>query len=434
MSTGVTSFKMSSLSAAISEFGLSYIRVQDENKNIIYSPINVLQAMAALLKGARGETAAQMEKVLHFNEVQSARTGDSSATEPKHDAFWLIDAGSQCDEPGGFHSQFHTLLSQLSQLMKDYDLSIVNRLYGAIGFDYSPHYLRCIKELYNSELERVDFGMEMEKTRLQINDWVETHGKIKEFFSPGNLEPDSALVLVNATYFKGKWKFGFEEKNTIEAPFWVNKNESKNVPMMVQTGMFNYVSTDHPPLQVLELPYEKLELPYEKDDLSMFILLPGDTGDGHFSVVKLASSLTCKQLTELCSPSNMPLQKVTVHLPRFKLEEESDLKESLRKMEMTLPFDRDKADFSGISQKHLFVSQAIHKSFVEFNESGTEGGAVSGAVELAVLHFDEAQSATTGDSSATEHVCWLVMVSVNGTRNEGVDNEICRVTLFHLRK
>lgn len=75
-----------------------------------------------------------------------------------------------------------------------------------------------------------------------------------------------------------------------------------------------------------------------------------------------------------------------MHLPRLKLEKEYDLKATLESMGMTLPFDKEKADLSGISQQHLYVSQAIHKSFVEVNEgaASTEGAAGSGAVAALV--------------------------------------------------
>lgn len=50
------------------------------------------------------------------------------------------------------------------------------------------------------------------------------------------------------------------------------------MPMMVQTGMFNYISLEEPPLNVLELPFEK-------KNMSMLILLPKNTGDDSYEKV-----------------------------------------------------------------------------------------------------------------------------------------------------
>ncbi|KAJ6664530.1 hypothetical protein lerEdw1_007187 [Lerista edwardsae] len=364
---------MSSLSAAIDEFGLDLFKqvlTQNAEDNIFLSPMSIQAALAMVLYGARNETATQIEKVLHLNEVRSATPGDSAATEPECNVCRLAAAGSGCDQPGGIHSQFQALLSQLKRPSKDYDLSMASRLYGVIGFDFLPHYVHCLKDLYHAGLEKVDFAKATEKTRELINSWIEsqTQGKIKDFYPPHSLRDDSVLVLVNAVYFKGKWEHRFRTENTKEAPFWVNKYETRNVPVMVQTGDFKIADIEDPPLRVLELPYKG-------KDRSMILLLPKDED---FSLEKLASSLTSKNLEEWTDSSKMYERAVNVHLPRFKLEKKYDLQKSLEAMGMTLPFVANKADLSGMSQQPLAVSKVSHQAFVEVNEEGTEAAAATG--------------------------------------------------------
>ena len=48
-------------------------------------------------------------------------------------------------------------------------------------------------------------------------------GKIKDLFPSGSLSSSTILVLVNAVYFKGRWNHKFDENNTIEEMFWLNK-------------------------------------------------------------------------------------------------------------------------------------------------------------------------------------------------------------------
>ena len=53
-----------------------------------------------------------------------------------------------------------------------------------------------------------------------INNWVKdkTNGKIEEIVdSP--LDPDLVTILINAIYFKGDWKYEFDESQTEDRTF-----------------------------------------------------------------------------------------------------------------------------------------------------------------------------------------------------------------------
>lgn len=81
------------------------------------------------------------------------------------------------------------------------------------------------------------------------------------------------------------------------------------------------------------------------------------------------------------NPEMMDSTEVRVSLPRFKLEEDYDLKPLLRSLGMSDAFDM--ADFSGISAgNELVLSRVVHKSFVEVNEEGTEAAAATAGVMM----------------------------------------------------
>ncbi|XP_032648295.1 leukocyte elastase inhibitor-like [Chelonoidis abingdonii] len=376
---------MSSISEATTKFCLDFFKVLNEDRpsgNIIYSPLSISAALGMVLLGARGNTAAQIQKALHvleFAEHENPGTGGSSETTrsddnsessrrlPLHSRLLVPD--DQCDIPGGIHSQFHDIFSAINKPTAFYELAIANRLYGEKTFSFLQQYLSCIQKLYQAELERADFQNAAEETREQINLWVETftNGKIKDVFAQGTLSAQAILVLVNAVYFKGKWEMELKEKNTKERPFQINETTSKPVQMMYQKGKYKIAAVEEHDCQVLELPYKG-------GDLSMYILLPKDYTD----LTQLEKELTYEKLTTWISPYYMKEDEVEVSLPQFKIETEAQLNQHLKALGITDVFSHE-SDLSGIAEAaDLSVSEAVHKAYIEVNEEGTEAAAATG--------------------------------------------------------
>ncbi|KAG8133241.1 hypothetical protein E2320_011066 [Naja naja] len=350
---------MGSLAEANTNFTVDLLKRMEEeqSKNIFFSPFSISAALAMTCFGARGNTAAEMEKVLHFDKITGSRMSKSLP--------------AQCDKPGGPHNQFKELLSAINQPSTNYTLSIANRLYGSNTFEFLQQYLECIKDLYHAELERVDFQNAPEEVRKKINSWVEsqTNGKIKDLLPINSLGTETVLVLVNAIYFKGKWKRQFDSKDTHEADFWTSKEHSKKVQMMAQGGKFNYAKITSPPMEVLELPYDV--------DLSMFILLPDKNG----TTKEIVRQLTYEKFQDWTSSTSMQNTEIEIFLPKFKMEEKYSFVSTLRKMGMKDVFNPGEADLSGMSgHRDLIVSEVLHKAYIEVNEEGTEAAAATGVV------------------------------------------------------
>jgi serine protease inhibitor len=49
------------------------------------------------------------------------------------------------------------------------------------------------------------------------------------------LDESTVLLLINAVYFKGKWKSQFNKENTVQGAFYKPGGVSAQVPMMKQT-------------------------------------------------------------------------------------------------------------------------------------------------------------------------------------------------------
>ena len=318
------------------------------NDNLFYSPASLLIALAMTSYGARGNTAAEIMKVLHVASVSSPDLNKSMK--------------KFIDTLNGASDESNKLLT-------------ANRLFVEKSFEILKAFKEGTREFYDAELAMVDYITDVEKAREEINRWVEekTNDKIKDLIPPGMLSSDTRLTLVNAIYFKGLWLDQFKKEGTHSGSFFGSQNEEIKVQMMHQEADFKYFVSEQLACQVLEMPYIGKKM-------SMVIFLPNETQ----GLAKLEKKMTCDNLRESLSLLDASVDEVDVFLPKFKLTQQFDLNDILSKMGAKEMFIPCKADLSGISDAPLFVSKVVHKAFVEVNEEGTEAAAAT-AVGIALM-------------------------------------------------
>ncbi len=326
-----------------------YAKLREEEGNLFFSPYSISAALAMTYAGARGETEAQMAKVLHF----PAFPVEKSVRDQER-----------------FHSEFGAIIKDLNARGEkgSYELSVANALWGQKGYVLLEEFLELVRSNYGGGFNEVDFVTAAESARRIINTWVEkeTRDKIKNLIGKGVLTPLTRLVLTNAIYFKGNWARQFKEEDTKEAAFTLLSGEKVDSLMMNQTAEFGYIETED---------FQGLELPYVDNELSMIILLPKET-DG---LIGFEKSLTTENLSQWLA--GLRKCKVIVSIPKFKMTNQFGLADVLRQMGMTDAFVPAAADFSGMNGKRdLFISAVIHKAFVDVNEEGTEAAAATGVV------------------------------------------------------
>ncbi|XP_044521741.1 serpin B12 isoform X2 [Gracilinanus agilis] len=363
---------MDSLVTANTKFCLDLFKElskDDKGANIFICPLSISAAFGMISLGAKSSTAGQINQVLHFNEV-SQNKGTECEVSSKGITRSLDDGNRD------FNFYFGKLLQKVDRIKSDCTLSMANRLYGEQEFPIFAEYSDNVMEFYHTTIESVDFQKDTEKSRQQINFWVEcqSQGKIKELFGRDSISDSTVLVLVNAVYFKAKWEKSFDHEKTEDSVFWLNKDEQKNVKMMRQQNTFRIGYIE-------ELNTQILEMNYTKGKLSMFVLLPPLPAEDSIGLEELERNMTHEKITEWTSPSIMCEEKVDVSFPQFTMESNLDLNFILQKMGIVDIFDDAKADLSGISPNpNLYLSKAIHKTFVEVSEDGTEAAAATGAV------------------------------------------------------
>ncbi len=161
--------------------------------NVALSPWSIATALAMVRLGADGETAAQMDEVLH--------TGTGY-----HDAMNALDQ-QLATRNGTF---------QIGDEPGTVELAAANRAFAQADLKFERPFLDGLGRFYGSSLGLVDYRTAAEKARGEINAWVaeQTRQRIPELIARGVLDEMTRLVLVNAVYLKADWKSPFSKEAT----------------------------------------------------------------------------------------------------------------------------------------------------------------------------------------------------------------------------
>ena len=232
-------------------------------------------------------------------------------------------------------------------------------------------YKESLHQIFHSDVSPVDFG-DSGVTSKRINSWVSdmTNKKIEKLVDAQEIGDDTAMVLVNAIYFKGDWVKKFDSKNTQKQEFSVSSGENVMADMMRQTKEFPFATLD-------DIDSKMLELPYEGERIVMQILLPNDKDSGLKSIEEKIGDADIAKIFE----EKQFNRKVNIQMPKFKLTHSASLAEALRSLGMKNMFSAGVADFSGMDgTRNLYVGFVKQEVAVEVNEEGSEAAAATAVV------------------------------------------------------
>ena len=302
--------------------------------NIMISPFSVTSALSMTLNGASDGT---------FDAVKSALRYDGMSLEEINDTY-------------------RKLVTEMIPVDERVVMEVANSVWAENQFPVKKEFIDALKEWYRAEAK--NFDVSDPRSVDIINGWIEekTHDRIQKMIA--QLEPDLAMLLINAVYFNGKWKHQFDSKLTADRPFYITSGNPVNLPMMYQKQKFAVASVENAKL---------VELPYGQGNYTMVVALP----DEGVSAKDIAAGLDSEKWEQWMASLSYGETEVELYMPKFKYEYKRKLNDDLIGLGMGPAFDPSLADFSRISDVEAFISFVLHQTFIENKEEGTEAAAAT---------------------------------------------------------
>lgn len=324
-----------SLVTAFTDFSLvlfkQLARSPGPGSNIIASPLSIAVALSMAANGAEGKTREGILQTLRLR-------------------------GMSVD---GLNAAIPALSFQST------DPQVVIRMANSIWVDprmtLRADYQAFIEQVYAGRVDSLAVGTEA------INAWIagKTDGKITNMLP--SLDPMTAVLLINAMAFSGRWTHPFPMENTHQGMFRTDTGKILSVPMMSQSeSPFRYTKGEG---------CQWLRLPYGSGKVSMVIVLPDGVMAARDFVMQFS---TWRHMS-------MALQRARaengyVIMPKFAAEFDADPNDILKDMGMTVAYDEDRADFSRMVERapdNVYISDVRHRARIDVTEEGTEAQATT---------------------------------------------------------
>ena len=310
----------------------SQIAKDRTSENLFVSPSSVAIALSLLYNGAEGQTQAQISQLLGFDNMTLEE----------------VNLASQ------------TLQQSLQDSAQTVQMNVANSLWVKQDVSFRHQFLKNNRQYFSAEITNLDFNNP--RSVGIINRWVsnKTQEKIEEIID--SIDPKNILFLINAIYFKGEWKYKFDNNLTTLEDFFLPNGSIKKHKLMMRNGRFLYQETDI---------FQAVSLNYDGEDWRFDLYLPKDNKSLKDFLEELSQDNWHQWIRDFRS------RKGLLRFPRFQSEYEMNLETSLQALGMRDAFSASQANFSKMTSYSVVVDQIKQKTFIDVNEKGTEAAAVT---------------------------------------------------------
>ncbi len=303
----------------------------EKGKNLVLSPLSVTYALSMTANGASGDTLA---------EFDSLNGG--------------IDVNKM--------NEYLCALTRRMAETKDSTVEIGNSVWAnKQSFTVNEAFRETVLAYYGAEAAALDFSKK--ESAHTINKWVsdKTDGMIDK--AVDEIDPMTAMILINTILFDGKWEVPYGEYDIVNRSFHGYTAENDDVKFLN--------STEHSYFEVENgVGFSK---PY-KDGYKFVAILPNEGMD----VYDFAREL---DIADTLSIADKSFEKVICQIPKFEYGVEVDLNEILKAMGLKRAFSSADAELEGLGTSDigsLYISKVLQKAKIKLDEDGTKAAAMTG--------------------------------------------------------
>lgn len=392
---------------SLEKFDLSFLKLENEKVNKIYSPLSIKYALQMLGEGSNGNTKTQIDNVIgdyqtkkytnnsnmsfanaifirdtYKNNINKDYTNNLNS---KYNAEVVYDSFNDANNINSWVSnKTFNLINNLYDNVDGIDYTIINALAIDMEWEnkiqkpydmYSVNYNHENFSQYISPLASGYHTLNFDNSKKAKS--VEIGATINKYDIVNELGEDKIRQEVKAAY--EEYLKNPCSSNESDADTYIDqyiKEINENYKQISSSTDFEFYDDDNVKAFAKDLQE------YNGTTLQYIGIMPKNvTLDNYIEnidVTKINNIINNLKGIELENFEEGVITKITGYIPMFKFDYELNLKEDLETLGITDVFDSSKADLSNLtSDKGAHINSASHKANIEFSNDGIKAAAAT---------------------------------------------------------
>ncbi|MBE6147069.1 MAG: serpin family protein [Firmicutes bacterium] len=396
-------------SNSLEKFDLTFLQLENEPKNKVYSPLSIKYALGMLSEGANGNSKTQIDSVIgdykskkYINSLNmsfanalfirdtykdSIKSSYIDILTNKYNAEVVYDSFESSSNLNNWvKNKTLNLVDNLEDNLNNRDFVLINAL--ALDMEWKNR-IQSLEEGFHVDYKHEDFSfniyglrgtghheLEFDNSTKKVKS-VEIGASINKYDIINELGEDNIRKTVEEAY--KKYLDEFSDGNYSDVSTYLDKyieDISSNYNQVASSTDFSFYDDEEVKVFAKDLQeYDDVTLQYigimpKNSNLKSYI--------ENTDVTKISTIIKNLKDIKLENFEEGFVTKITGYIPMFNFEYELNLQQDLETMGISDIFASEKADLSNLtSTKTAYINSASHKSTIEFSNDGIKAAAAT---------------------------------------------------------